>query len=94
MQNRSRHHQLRLYRQRPRPRRRHTYWHHDGRKLIGLDWYELNEWNLVAAGTCRFCGTPYAGGFDAECAGSKYLCADWHASVRMLQKNTTTCTGR
>jgi len=43
-----------------------THCHHCREKLIGRDWYELNEWNLASDGTCRFCGTPCAGVFEAQ----------------------------
>ena len=37
-----------------------------GKVVIGRDWYELTEWNLVDHGECRFCGTKVAGIFDPE----------------------------
>ena len=43
-----------------------TACHQCGQRLIGRDWYELTEWNLAAAGACRFCGTTCAGVFEAE----------------------------
>ncbi len=43
-----------------------TFCRQCGQTLIGRDWYELNEWNLATGGTCRFCGTPCAGVFDAR----------------------------
>ena len=46
-----------------------TYCPHCQAILIGRDWYELSEWNLTPAGTCRFCGTHCAGHF-AEKAGN------------------------
>lgn len=41
-----------------------TYCHQCGELLIGRDWYVLSDWNLDAAGCCRFCGTACAGHFD------------------------------
>jgi pyruvate formate lyase activating enzyme len=41
-----------------------TYCHGCGKLLIGRDWYELSEWNLDAAGNCRFCGSACAGVFN------------------------------
>ncbi|WP_445370326.1 AmmeMemoRadiSam system radical SAM enzyme [Methylomonas sp. HW2-6] len=43
-----------------------TYCHHCGELLIGRDWYVLSDWNLDAAGNCRFCGTRCAGLFQAQ----------------------------
>ena len=43
-----------------------TYCHTCGQRLISRDWYELSEWNLTTDGTCRFCGTPCAGIFEAK----------------------------
>ena len=43
-----------------------TYCHHCGEKLIGRDWYVLDEWNLTPEGACRFCGTTCAGVFEAQ----------------------------
>ena len=42
-----------------------TYCHACGLKLIGRDWYELDEWNLDARGQCRGCGAVCAGVFEA-----------------------------
>ncbi|OAI28006.1 MULTISPECIES: AmmeMemoRadiSam system radical SAM enzyme [Methylomonas] len=42
-----------------------TYCHQCGEMLIGRDWYVLSDWNLNAAGGCRFCGTACAGLFEA-----------------------------
>lgn len=36
-----------------------------GEKLIGRNWYNLQEWNLTEEGRCRFCGTQCAGHFQA-----------------------------
>ena len=41
-----------------------TYCHHCGELLIGRDWYVLSDWNLDAAGRCKFCGTACAGHFE------------------------------
>jgi pyruvate formate lyase activating enzyme len=44
-----------------------TYCHHCGGILIGRDWYDLSDWNLVmedGRGICRTCGTPLAGFFE------------------------------
>jgi pyruvate formate lyase activating enzyme len=43
-----------------------TYCHHCGQELIGRDWYVLNAWNLSETGSCKFCGTPCAGVFEAK----------------------------
>jgi len=43
-----------------------TYCHGCGERLIGRDWYVLNEWNLTDEGSCRFCGEPCAGHFDSS----------------------------
>ncbi len=43
-----------------------TYCHACGEKLIGRDWYVLDEWNLDGDGRCRFCHTPCAGHFDPQ----------------------------
>jgi pyruvate formate lyase activating enzyme len=37
-----------------------------GNLLIERDWYRLGQWNLDAAGHCRFCHTPVPGHFDAH----------------------------
>jgi pyruvate formate lyase activating enzyme len=42
-----------------------TYCHHCADVLIGRDWYVLSDWNLDEAGTCRVCGTPCPGVFEA-----------------------------
>lgn len=41
-----------------------TYCHQCGELLIGRDWYVLSDWNLDAAGRCKFCGTACAGHFQ------------------------------
>lgn len=41
-----------------------TYCHSCGKLLIGRDWYVLSDWNLDAAGCCRFCGSQCAGLFN------------------------------
>ncbi|HXV64203.1 MAG TPA: AmmeMemoRadiSam system radical SAM enzyme [Vicinamibacteria bacterium] len=43
-----------------------TYCHQCGEILIGRDWYELSEWNLVDSGRCRSCGARCAGVFEAK----------------------------
>ena len=43
-----------------------TFCHTCGGMLIGRDWYVLSEWNLAGNGTCRNCGTPPAGVFEAK----------------------------
>jgi pyruvate formate lyase activating enzyme len=43
-----------------------TYCHSCGQLLIGRDWHELSEWNLDAAGNCKFCGTKCAGVFSEK----------------------------
>jgi pyruvate formate lyase activating enzyme len=43
-----------------------TYCHNCGNLLIGRNWYVLSEWNLTAAGDCRFCGTSCPGVFEAN----------------------------
>lgn len=40
-----------------------TYCRACGQLLIGRDWYVLSEWNLDAAGNCKFCGSRCAGVF-------------------------------
>jgi pyruvate formate lyase activating enzyme len=42
-----------------------THCHECGQTVIGRDWYQLTEWNLMADGVCRFCVTPCAGVFEA-----------------------------
>ena len=49
-----------------------TYCHECGERLIGRDWYVLNEWRISKDGDCLACGTPCAGRF----AGSP---GDWGA---------------
>lgn len=41
-----------------------TVCHGCGKILIGRDGYELSDWNLDAAGNCRFCGSVCAGVFN------------------------------
>ena len=36
-----------------------------GGLLIQRDWYVLGEWNLTPDGSCKVCGTPCAGVFEA-----------------------------
>lgn len=43
-----------------------TYCASCGALLIGRDWYEITAWQLGADGTCRSCGTPCAGVFEAK----------------------------
>jgi pyruvate formate lyase activating enzyme len=46
-----------------------TYCHRCRTLLIGRDWYELSTWNLALDGntaSCRDCGTPLAGVFEAR----------------------------
>jgi pyruvate formate lyase activating enzyme len=43
-----------------------TYCHQCGRKLIGRDWYVLDEWNLSEGGNCKFCGAHCAGVFEPK----------------------------
>jgi len=38
-----------------------TYCHECGERLIGRDWYVLNDWRLTEDGSCRACGTPCPG---------------------------------
>lgn len=42
-----------------------TYCAACGARLIGRNWYVLDEWNLTQDGRCRCCGAPCAGHFDA-----------------------------
>ena len=42
-----------------------TYCHHCGERLIGRDWYVIQDWNLDAQGRCGSCGTPCAGHFES-----------------------------
>ncbi len=41
-----------------------TYCHECGERLIGRDWYVLNDWRLTEDGECRACGTPCPGRFS------------------------------
>jgi len=41
-----------------------TFCHECGQRLIGRDWYVLDEWNLTEDGCCISCGTPCPGVFD------------------------------
>ena len=41
-----------------------TWCHACGARLVGRDWYELTSWDLEA-GSCRRCGTPCPGHFEA-----------------------------
>jgi pyruvate formate lyase activating enzyme len=52
-----------------------TYCHGCGALLIGRDWYDLTAWQLDEAGSCRGCGTPCAGLFEAEpgCWGARRM---------------------
>ena len=43
-----------------------TYCHTCGEILIGRDWYELSDWNLIDDGECRFCRTKCPGVFGDE----------------------------
>jgi len=43
-----------------------TSCHHCSQLLIGREGYEVYDWNLAADGTCRFCGTPCPGRFEAR----------------------------
>ena len=38
-----------------------TYCHECGERLIGRDWYVLNDWRLTEDGSCRGCGTSCPG---------------------------------
>jgi pyruvate formate lyase activating enzyme len=40
-----------------------TYCHNCGQRLIGRDWYDLTEWNLIH-GCCKSCGTLCSGLFE------------------------------
>jgi len=42
-----------------------TYCHECGERLIGRDWYVLNDWRLTEDGSCRACGTPCPGRFSS-----------------------------
>jgi pyruvate formate lyase activating enzyme len=48
------------------PEGQSTWCHGCGAKLIGRDWYVLDEWGLDAAGRCARCATPCAGVFEAR----------------------------
>ena len=50
-----------------------TYCHECGERLIGRDWYVLNDWRLTEDGSCRGCGTPCPGRFSSTPG-------DWGAS--------------
>jgi pyruvate formate lyase activating enzyme len=41
-----------------------TYCYQCGQLLIGRDWYQLSEWNLVNGGHCANCGALQAGVFE------------------------------
>ncbi|MFQ5733383.1 MAG: AmmeMemoRadiSam system radical SAM enzyme [Planctomycetaceae bacterium] len=41
-----------------------TYCHECGNRLIGRDWYVLDEWDLTDDGHCRSCNAACAGVFD------------------------------
>jgi pyruvate formate lyase activating enzyme len=43
-----------------------TYCHQCGQLLIGRDWYQLSEWNLVNGGHCSQCNAPLAGVFEDQ----------------------------
>lgn len=43
-----------------------TYCARCGELLIGRDWYRLSEWNLDAAGRCKFCAASCAGVFEGR----------------------------
>jgi pyruvate formate lyase activating enzyme len=43
-----------------------TACHNCGERLIGRNWYVLNEWNLDENGRCQFCHTPLAGHFAPQ----------------------------
>jgi pyruvate formate lyase activating enzyme len=42
-----------------------TYCHGCRAKLIGRDWYDLDDWSLTPNGSCRTCGAACAGVFEA-----------------------------
>ena len=46
------------------PEGQSTYCPGCGETLIGRDWYELSDFNLVGGGRCRFCGLTCAGVFE------------------------------
>ncbi len=41
-----------------------TWCHRCGKKLIGRDWYVLNDWSLDARGRCRHCLAPCPGLYE------------------------------
>ncbi|MEX0695868.1 MAG: AmmeMemoRadiSam system radical SAM enzyme [Rhodospirillales bacterium] len=47
-----------------------TYCHNCGQAVIGRDWHQLSEWNLVFGGNhlsdCSHCGTQLAGHFEEK----------------------------
>ncbi len=47
-----------------------TYCHQCGLRLIGRDWYELSDWNLIlnkkGEAVCKQCGTQCAGVFEEK----------------------------
>lgn len=43
-----------------------TYCHGCGTCLIGRDGYRITDWSLDERGSCRSCGTPLPGVFEAE----------------------------
>jgi pyruvate formate lyase activating enzyme len=43
-----------------------TFCHACGTRLIGRDWYVLDEWNLDTQGRCAKCHAPCAGVFEAQ----------------------------
>ena len=52
-----------------------TYCHQCGQLLIGRDWYELSDWNLVNGGHCSQCNAKLAGVFEDKAGdwGSRRL---------------------
>lgn len=50
-----------------------TYCHNCGQVVIGRDWHQLSEWNLVFGGNhlsdCSHCGTELAGHFEEKPGG-------------------------
>ncbi|MEI7868298.1 MAG: AmmeMemoRadiSam system radical SAM enzyme [Candidatus Methylumidiphilus sp.] len=63
-----------------------TWCHQCGQLLIGRDWYELSEWNLIPEGNCDRCGTVCAGVFEEKPG-------DWGAKRRPVSMRTTTVFG-
>jgi len=60
-----------------------TYCYRCGECLIGRDWYELSDWNLVIGprgAECRFCRAPIAGHFEARpgCWGPRRQVVHFH----------------